>query len=496
MLCTAMHRELARASKKFGLAVFSYLDFRARAEAAIDEAGRREQRKRALDAHIVLTFVVFMAFHRQLGIERVLKTLLNSLREIVPDLSLVAVTPEAVCHARKRLGVEPLALLFDSLAAEIRPPPSFHGLRPWGYDGVRLTVPDTPANVKEFGRPKASKGQAAHAQMLVVALVDTQTRQVRDIAMGGCRDSERALARKFTKILGPEDLVIMDRGCSSVADFEAFINQGTHVLGRISSTWKPTPLRQLKDGSWLVQVQAYDKRRARKGRKGRNKSGRQAKPKGGQRKCTDRQPRRLISLTMRLIEYRVGTGEVCRLLTDLMDDAKYPARDLALEYYSRWECELCYDELKTHLATVTHGTLHTVLRSKTPDGARQEVYGQFIAYNLARRTMAEAGEVYDIPPLELSFVQAVDLIKEAVPRFEGTTLTQRCYLFAQLLEDIAACRNKRPRRPRSNPREVRKKMSKFRVKRRRGRGKTVDFGRQIVVTPAPMPERQQMHCGA
>ena len=32
--------------------------------------------------------------------------------------------------------------------------------------------------------------------MLAVALVDTQTRQVRDIAMGRCTDSERALAKE------------------------------------------------------------------------------------------------------------------------------------------------------------------------------------------------------------------------------------------------------------------------------------------------------------
>lgn len=51
------------------------------------------------------------------------------------------------------------------------------------------------------------------------------------------------------------------------------------------------------------------------------------------------------------------------------------------------ESELSNDELKTHLAAVSHGTLHTIFRSKTPDGVRQEAHGLFVAYNLIRALM-------------------------------------------------------------------------------------------------------------
>jgi len=69
----------------------------------------------------------------------------------------VAVTPESVCPARKRLGIEPVEMLFLELAAEVMPAPSLFGLRTWGYDGVRFMLPDTPARI----RPPSSFGLSA-----------------------------------------------------------------------------------------------------------------------------------------------------------------------------------------------------------------------------------------------------------------------------------------------------------------------------------------------
>src|SRR5258708_36872291 len=143
MLSTTMHHVLANTSEKFTPAVFSHLGFREKAAAALDQSGEWEKRKRALGALVRVTLVVFLPLYRSLSIQNGLKKVLNLLREIEPELALVAVTPEAVCHGRKRLGVEPLALLFESFAAEVRPAASFLGLRTWGDDGVRFTLPDT-----------------------------------------------------------------------------------------------------------------------------------------------------------------------------------------------------------------------------------------------------------------------------------------------------------------------------------------------------------------
>jgi hypothetical protein len=93
---------------------------------------------------------------------------------------------------------------------------------------------------------------------------------------------------------------------------------------------------------------------------------------------------------MRMIEYLVN-GRGCHLHGPARSGA-VPAQELAREYHRRWECELTYDELKTHLATVTHGTLHTVFRSDRR--RRQEMYATFITYNILRRLIVEAGEAH------------------------------------------------------------------------------------------------------
>lgn len=494
MLSTTMHHVLANASSKFGPAIFSHLGLQARAAAALDATDRWEKRRRALGALLRITLLIFMPLYRSLSIQNVLKKVLTLMREIEPELSLIAVTPEAICHGRKRLGIAPLVQLFQSFAAEVRPKASFYGLRIWGYDGVRFTLPDTPDNVKGYGRPKASRGKAAFPQMLAVALVSIQTREIRDVAFGRCTDSERVLARQFVPHLGPDDLVMMDRGCSAAAQFAAFMSHGAHVLGRISKSWKPKKLRQLSDGSWLVQVEGDDDVATKKVKKARQRLKKAATHRrsgsGVRRKRSPNGTTRRIVLQMRMIEYQVNGRETCRLVTDLIDPDKFPARELALAYHGRWECELSYDELKTHLATVTHGTLHTVFRSKTAEGVKQEAYATFTTYNLIRRLMVEAGEAHGVSPLEISFVDTVEIIKNAAPRFEAATPRRRATLIEQLLQDIADCRNKRPRRPRWNPREVKVKMSNSRLKRRRGRGKIIDFAAVLRVKPPDSPRRK------
>lgn len=486
MLSTTMHRLLANASDSIGPAIFEGQGFRRHVERALDETGRRERRRRGLPAATVVLFVVFMSLYRASGIRNVLKELISLAREQFPALGLRSVTPEAVCHARARLGVEPVKAVFEGMAAEIVVEPSFRGLRVWGYDGVRFTVPDTKANEREFRRPAASRGRAAFPQLMGVALVETSTRQVRDVAFGSCRSSERALALQFLRHVGPGDLLLMDRGCSSAVQFEAFTKVGCHVMGRISAGWKPEFLRQLGPGDHLVRVHAHETREAKK-RSGRRRSGQ------GSRRPKARKPvapRRKITLKMRMIEYVIGSGSPVRLLTSLLDPRKFPARALALEYHQRWECELAYDEIKTHLVTVTHGTLHTVFRSKTPQGVLQEAYGTFLAYNLIRSLIVEAGRVHGVPPLEISFVDTLEVVKREAHGLEAAPKRKRPALVQRLLQDIAECRNPRPRRHRANPRVVKVKMSNFKLKRRGHRQRTVDFPARLRVT-SPRSSRRR-----
>src|SRR5262249_58244474 len=70
-----------------------------------------------------------------------------------------------------------------------------------------------------------------------------------------------------------------------------------------------------------------------------------------------------------------------------------------------WELELGYDEIKTELLD-----REEAIRSTTPTGVQQELWGIFLAYNLVRleveRVAADAG----VAPTRISFAAALRLI--------------------------------------------------------------------------------------
>jgi len=83
------------------------------------------------------------------------------------------------------------------------------------------------------------------------------------------------------------------------------------------------------------------------------------------------------------------------LATTLLDKELHPADELAALYGRRWEIEVDFDHLKTTLQM-------DVLPAEPPETVIKEVWAHFLAYNLLRALMWEAGERYGVDPLRLS----------------------------------------------------------------------------------------------
>jgi hypothetical protein len=168
---------------------------------------------------------------------------------------------------------------------------------------------------------------------------------------------------------------------------------------------------------------------------------------------------------VRVIEYTLtdphlpGYGEVHRLVTTLLDPEVYPILDLVCAYHERWEVEITIDEIDTH-----QRLLPGPLRSLKPVGVIQELYGLLIAHYILRALMHEAAQQTNLDPDRLSFVGAIKVLQKAVPEFQMTAPEQLPALYQRLLHDIARKRLP-PRRLRSNPRVVKRKMSNFKLKR-------------------------------
>jgi hypothetical protein len=80
--------------------------------------------------------------------------------------------------------------------------------------------------------------------------------------------------------------------------------------------------------------------------------------------------------------------------------------ELAALYHERWEIETALGELKTHL----RGS-KIVLRSKTQELVRQELFGILLLHFAIRSLMHEAALMGDEDPDRLSFLHAVRVVR-------------------------------------------------------------------------------------
>jgi transposase IS4-like protein/DDE family transposase len=363
-----------------------------------------------------------------------------------------------LCEARQRLGVAPLRWLFAQvvqLRGTLTTPGCFYrGLRLMAVDGFVLDVPDTDANDRIFGRPRNQRSPGAFPQVRVLALCEVGTHILWQCLIKPMHRAEIALARVLLTFLTPGMLLLWDRGFLSYAHVAQVLARPAQVLARVKAGLVFTPEKRLPDGSYLAKLYPSAKHR-RHDRDG---------------------------LVVRLIEYtfsdpqRPGAGERHRLLTTLLDGRLDPARTLITLYHERWEEELAIDELKTHQRQ------RSVLRSQTPAGVVQEIYGLLLGHYVVRVLMCEAAAREQLAPRQLSFTATLKILRCRLPECPRST-HGRSRWYANVLAEIGEERLE-PRRDRSNPRVIKRHMSKWSRKRPEHRHHpqpTKEFRKSLVI---------------
>ena len=405
----------------------------------LEECGAVEQRTRKLPAMVTLLFCVTMNLYTADCLAQVFQRLVAGLRWLWPQPDALTISKGALCQARYRLGARPLALLFQRscrpLATPATPGAFLFGLRLLAVDGTTLDVPDTPANLRAFGRQETPRGQCAWPRVQLVGLSECGTHAIIDAGVWPWDADERAAGRRLLRSVGRGTLLLWDRAFHSCTMIRATRATGAHFLGRLPATVKPLLLRPLADGTQLVALRpsAYRERR-----------------------CG-------ALVIVRLLRYtlddppRPGHGTEHRLVTSLLNPRVAPAEELIIAYHNRWECELAADELKTHQRPPTP------LRSKKPVGVIQEIYGLLLAHYVVRAVMVDAAATVDLAPARLSFLTTLRLIRAALPDFQRAAPDEHPRLYRQLLADVATARLP-ARDNRSNPRVVKQKMANFQVK--------------------------------
>lgn len=403
---------------------------------ALEATGTATLRRRRLPAEQVIWLVLGMALYRNRPIDEIVAKLDLAL----PGRRGPTAAPSAVSQARARLGDQPMRWLFQRCAErwahESARRHAWRGLALYGVDGTSTRVPDSPANRDHFGGPRGPRGESGYPLARIVTLMALRTHLLAEARFGPYGIGETVYAKSIWAAVPDDALVILDRGFFDAGTLIPLVRQGTnrHWLTRAKKNVSWGRVQHLGPGDDIVQMIVSGQARAKN--------------------------RRLPSAwRARAIQYERPGFRSGFLLTSLLDAQLYPAHEIVALYHERWELELGYDEVKTDLLD-----RQEAIRSRTPAGVAQELWGIALVYNLVRLEMCRIAEEARVLPNRISFVMSLRLIRDewlwCAVALPGAIPRHLRELRADVLRFVLP-----PRRPRAYPRAVKVKLSCYPVKR-------------------------------
>src|ERR1700722_16531622 len=248
-------------------------------DAAVAEAGAREQRRRLLPARLVVYFTLSLWLFRgrNCGYGQVMMKLADGLNHqrqsaglLEGQLGASGLTDGGpgrrwrqpnisnMARGRGKLGPGPLRNLFLQVAGPTgavgAPGVWFCGLRIVSIDGAVTDVPDSKANDECFGRPANQASDGLFPQVRWVVAAESGTGSLLGAALGPYPSGDRALALDLLSCLGHGQLVLADGNFLSWSLARDVLATGAHILWRAASCLALRWVRVLADGSYLAEL--------------------------------------------------------------------------------------------------------------------------------------------------------------------------------------------------------------------------------------------------
>ncbi|QVL33949.1 transposase [Telmatocola sphagniphila] len=120
----------------------------------------------------------------------------------------------------------------------------------------------------------------------------------------------------------------------------------------------------------------------------------------------------------------------------LLDADEITKTDLAKLYRTRWNAELDLRSLKQTLQM-------DILRCKTLELVRKEIWTHILAYNLLRTIMAQAAKEHEIDPRSISFkgtFQTLEAFQQVIAMHSEKNSEFRWVVYQLMLDEIASHR--------------------------------------------------------
>jgi hypothetical protein len=310
----------------------------------------------------------------------------------------------AYCKARGRLREELLRDLTRSTGYQLHqktaPGWLWKGRPVKVVDGTGLSMPDTPKNQKAYPKSHKLPPGVGFPVMRLVVLFSLSVGTVLEATFGsffGKGHGELSLWRLMQEQLEAGDVLVADRLYPTFWTVAYAMARGVDVVMRMHAGRAPV---------WF-------------GGRGHRADNRRTwwhkppRPEWMSEQDYDNLPQWLRLRVVRVDVRRPGfRSRRLLLVTTFTDDQAASGSELADLYRRRWQAELNLRSLKQSLQM-------DILRGKTPDMVRKEVWAHLLVYNLVRTVMAQAASQAQLRPDEVSFTGALQTINAFLPEMRA-----------------------------------------------------------------------------
>jgi hypothetical protein len=334
----------------------------------------------------------------------------------------------AYCQARKRLPEKFFSQIARQtgrqLDANAKSGWLWKNRRVYIFDGATVSMPDTYENQKAYPQPPQQKPGLGFPLMRIAAIFSLACGAVLDV--GTCRyagkgQSELALLRQLWSIFQPGDIMLADRLMCAWTELVMLKQRGVDSVCRFTSH-RRADFRRGKRLGKDDHIVTWHK---------------PTKPRSIDKPTYDTLP---DSLTIRECRVQIAQPgfrvKVVVIATTLLDHVAYPPSELAELYRARWNAELDLKSLKQTMQM-------DVLRCKTPELVRKELWTHILAYNLIRTILAQAADKHHVEPRSLSFkgaIQTLEAFQPVIALQDEHDSGRRLNLYHDLLDAIATHR--------------------------------------------------------
>jgi hypothetical protein len=334
----------------------------------------------------------------------------------------------AYCQARKRLPEEFYAEVArkagQSLGNSAKKEWLWKGRRVLTYDGSTVSMPDTPENQRAYPQPPQQRLGVGFPLARIAVFFSLSCGAVLDLAIcsySGKGHSELGMLRRLWEILRPGDILLADRYLCAWHEIYLLKQRGIDTVTRVHHCRRVDFRcgKRLAKGDHIVEW---------------------CRP--GRIRSIDWQTLKLLpeQLTIRETRVRIQQpGFRCRsmiVVSTLLDAEAVTANDLATLYRARWTAELDLRSLKQTMQM-------DILRCKTPELVRKELWAHILAYNLIRTIMAQAAAEHCLEPRTISLKGTIQTLEAFQPLFAIQGNCDRAHwrkLYQQFFDAVATHR--------------------------------------------------------